>query len=531
MSACLCVLALLLPRMAVAQSGRDVSESLRRGDSAYAASARGEALRAYRAVVAGDSSASSRAVYRLAVMLAEDGMFAESVRLHLLYARLEPNDTRGTLGLARTYAWAGRYEDAVATYGRVPAGGADQREAALGIARTQAWRGRLADAASLYDSLYRSSRDLEALKGLALVAAWQGDLVRSERLWRSVAGAAPNDPEAWTGLAQVLRWRARAFDALDALDSALAHSPGYRDAVNQRRWLDADLAPMLALHAWSTGDSDGNRAQRYSLEGGPRAWRNAAVRLSASQVDAQLGTAAAHARRLAAVLHARLPWEGWGTRAELGAAKVEPGTRAIAALGVSGRLRDRAHLGVHVSHAMLDETAPLIANGVSLSAAQGDIAGALGDRLTVTGSLAAAQLRRSGPPNVRVASSLQAQWSLRHTRSVGLAARLMQHSRAARDGYYSPRRYAHVEGQLRARRGREHIRGWVLTGEAGLGTQFTGGGRYATQRLHGAVAYVFAPGMEWALAGALSNVATAGTATAAGYRFGMLSLGGRVVLP
>jgi hypothetical protein len=110
--------------------------------------------------------------------------------------------------------------------------------------------------------------------------------------------------------------------------------------------------------------------------------------------------------------------------------------------------------------------------------------------------------------------------------------RTIQHAREARDGYFSPRRYAHLELNARARRGRDL--GWVLTGDAGLGLQHIDyrGQRNTqpTQRLTGTVSYVWAPGLEWSLSGALANVATAMTSSASGYRFGSLSVGGRVPL-
>ncbi len=108
---------LTLPWLSARAQGDSAARALfRSGDSAYAVGARAPAINAYRQAVARDSTGSSRAVYRLAVMLAEEAAFRDAITLHLLYATLEPNDAEGVLGLARTYSWAGRTDDALKIY-------------------------------------------------------------------------------------------------------------------------------------------------------------------------------------------------------------------------------------------------------------------------------------------------------------------------------------------------------------------------------------------------------------------------------
>jgi hypothetical protein len=123
-------------------------------------------------------------------------------------------------------------------------------------------------------------------------------------------------------------------------------------------------------------------------------------------------------------------------------------------------------------------------------------------------------------------------WAIAHGRSFGIVARSVQHAKEARDGYFSPRRYEHVELTARARRGREL--GWAFAGDAGFGVQRVNyrGARTTqpSQRLTGSVGYVWSPGLEWTLTGALANVATTATLSTSTYRFGSLSLGGRVPL-
>jgi tetratricopeptide (TPR) repeat protein len=559
-----------------AQQPRPIAVLLQSGDSAYSVGrgARPHAIASYREAVRRDSAASSRAVYRLATMLAEDGLYREAITLHLLYATLEPNDREGALGLARTYTWAGRSDDALAIYRAVLAAEPDYRDAAMGagqvlawsarfeesvatyrawlqhqpsdrdatlaLARTLAWWGKLSEAARIYDSLYASDGSTEARKGLALVTAWQGDLAGSERLWRGLAGEMPSDVEVWTGLAQVLRWRGQPFEARDALHNALTIDPTHRDARSQRRWLDAELAPTVHGRVLSLGDSDGNRAHIYTIEGTALPWRRAAVRFDAAQVRAELGGAQRVSQTARGSVRVRLPWGAdWTARLELGAnGRPNAGSanntqvRAVWQLGLAGRLSNRANGELRVGRSVVDETIPLIVNGVRLTSADGDYGAQIGDRLNVSASLSAGSLRGDSAANARLSSVLAARWVMAQGRSFGITARMLKHSREARDGYFSPRRYAHVELSARARHGREL--GWAFSGDAGLGVQYADyhaqQTTQPTQRLAGSASYVFAPGLEWTVSGVLANVATTGTSSASSYRYGSLSLGGRVPL-
>ncbi len=560
-----------------AQPARTVVAALRSGDSAYAAGARTEAMAAYRDVVRLDSTRYSRAIYRLAVMLAEDGEYSEAIALHQAYMRLEPNDKEGKVGMARTYSWAGRSDDAVALYRSVLADEPDYRDAAVGAGQVLAWSGRYAesvetyrawlrqgrndrqaamalartlawwggshlrDAARLYDSLYAVDCDVEARKGLALVKAWQGDLVGSERLWRDLSSVSPNDPEVWTGLAQVLRWRGRPFDARDALQRALSVDPRHRDARSQRRWLDAELAPVVHARVLRTGDSDGNRAQFYILNGAALPWRRIALRFDATALRATDGSVDRTSRSARGSATIRLPIgaDDWIARVELGANQ-QPGvgasgsarSSALGGVALAKRFGDRSNTEVRVGRSMLDETVALIANGVRMMMTEVDWDSQISDHLSVSASVGGGRVSTDTTSNPRFVGVFGMRWSLAHGRSFGIVARSVQHAEEARDGYFSPRQYQHLELTARARHGREL--GWVITGDAGFGVQSVDyRGAQTTQpsqRLTGSVGYVWSPGLEWTLTGALANVATTATLSTSSYRFGSLSLGGRVPL-
>lgn len=561
-----------------AQPARSAAAVLRSGDSAFAAGARRAAIAAYRDLVRIDTTHSSRAVYRLAVMLAEEGEYSEAITLHKAYTRLEPNDKEGVLGLARTYSWSGRSDDAIALYHSVLAAEPDYRDAALGAGQVLAWSGRysesvetyrswllrrkndrqaamalartlawwggshLHEAALLYDSLYAVDRDVEARKGLALVRAWQGDLVGSERLWRSLSGAAPSDPEIWVGLAQVLRWRGRPFDAREALQRALSVDPTHRDARSQMRWLDAELAPVLHARVLSTGDSDGNRAQFYILTGAALPWRRITVKFDALELRATDGSLDRTSRTARGSTTIRLPIgaDDWIARADFGAnqqpsvsGRGSARSRALGGLALAKRFGDRSSAEVRVGRAMLDETVALIANGVRTTTTEADWDSQISDHLSVSASLGSGRVRTDSTSNSRFVTVVGMRWAVSHGRSFGLVARSVQHAKEARDGYFSPRRYQHVELTARARHGREM--GWVFSGDAGFGVQHVDyRGAQTTQpsqRLTGSVSYVWSPGLEWTLSGTLANVATSATSSTSTYRFGSLSLGGRVPLP
>jgi hypothetical protein len=68
----------------------------------------------YAVAVAADPARSARAVYRLATVEAAGSACRAAVALHRLYTRLEPRDADGFVGLARTLAWAARWEAALA---------------------------------------------------------------------------------------------------------------------------------------------------------------------------------------------------------------------------------------------------------------------------------------------------------------------------------------------------------------------------------------------------------------------------------
>ena len=132
---------------------------------------------------------------------------------------------------------------------------------------------------------------------------WRGELDRSEQTWRKVLETDPRDPEALTGLAQVLSWQGRQTDAESALQAALRANPAYGDARTLLRWVQADLRPSATISAVSINDSDHNRATVLSVDYLARAWWNGAI--GGSYTDRSANFAAIDSRADAVNLFAR----------------------------------------------------------------------------------------------------------------------------------------------------------------------------------------------------------------------------------
>lgn len=563
---------------------RPTSELLAAGDAAWEAERHDDALAAYSIVVARDSAASSRAVFRAATLLAYRSRFDESVRLFRLYMRLEPDDLDGPIALGRTLAWASRFDEAIAVYdaasardpaspgaalGRAQAlawaGKLDaaiaayerwlaahpsDRDADLALARALSWAGRLADAERRYARLAAGGASPDAEKGFARVLGWRGDLGASRERWRELTVKYPRDPEAWTGLAQVLRWSGQNAQAREALLQALALSPGYSDAREQLRWVEAELAPSLEPAVIHSSDSDDNRGTMASLTAGVTPWwrgrAHATVMHRVADAPGQRGSATAG--RLGA---AWSPVSGrWTLRAEAGAERLTAAGDAAAttvplfALRVAGQPAATLALGAGVSRSPFDETATLIARGIEITAVDVDASLTLRPRLTLAGTVGHGTVSGGRVPNSRTAGSGTLRWLVWRGVSLAAGARTFAYERpsfvrdaggdiVARDGYFAPQRYALLEASGRYERGGDL--GWHVSAEGGLGRQTIrieearAASRFA-QRLALTAGYRVAPGIEVGASFGFANVASPSTAGTAEYRATTFALRGRLKL-
>lgn len=467
---------------------RPARAGIEAGDAAWDAGRRDEALARYREAVLADSVSSSRAVFRLASLHTERDQLDEAIRWHRQYVRLEPRDDEGRVALARVLSWAGRYDEAIATYDSVLARDATWRDAALGRARTLAWAGRL-------------DTSVEAYRG------WLGEHEA--------------DADAWTGLGQVLRWSGQAREASVALRHALAAAPAHRDAIEQLRWVEVELSPAVEPVVSHADDSDDNRSTLVALSMTVPALGGGTVGLSRREARLLATSATATTARIAKTVtarRARLRLDAGAARLEsAGAARTSPllGARAW------GALHPRVSAGVGVARAPFDETAALIRNGIETTALDGDVTLALPRRTTLALGGGVTRLTGGDSANVRTAAMASLRWAARRGFSVATTARTFGYERAARDGYFAPERYLLLEGSARAEAGRDL--GWGAALEAGLGRQqitpFAGerAGRMA-QRASAALRWRPAPGFEYGASWWFANVAAPGTASAAEYR-------------
>lgn len=593
------VACLLAPALARAQRGAPAPDAaldslslpvlIARGDSAWTAGREG-AFPYYREVVRRDSAASTRVLYRFATLRAWRNELDDAIALHARYVREEPRDLEGRVALARVQAWASRFAASIATYDAVLKEEADYRDAALGraqalawagrmresidayatwtrthpddreaelaLARTEAWAGRLDDAERRYQRL-ADAGDATAEKGIARVAAWRGDLLRSERRWRALAERYPNDPEVWTGLAQVLRWTGRPGPADAALRRALAAEPGYGDARAQLPWVRAELATGLEPTVTYTNDSDDNRSTYAALAGAfTPPWNG--------RVVAQLSTRAASfgAVSSSSVGMRTIAW--WNPfagrvslRGELGVARLAATVRDTArrgtsrpatAIALSAQPQRRVSLGVGIARIPFDETALLIAGRLVTSSLDGDASVQLPGRVTVAVGLGRGEVTGGAFDNRRTSGSGSARWTIRRGLSIAAAVRQFGYERASfgddasgvfvRDGYFAPARYRLVEGSGRWELPRDL--GWIAGAELGLGSQSLT--PYTDARVRGAAAsrfaqrasatfgYRAAPGLEVTGTVGFANVAAPQTVSAAEYRAWSTTLRARIRL-
>jgi tetratricopeptide (TPR) repeat protein len=571
----------LVARPAAAQD----AARLARADSLWAAGQVDSAAAIYRTVLGATPTARPDLVLRVANAFAWSQRTDSALAWYAHYARLAPGDAQGPVGRARTLAWAARRaealvvldsvvraapaeRDAVLLRAQVQAWAgdlgqaadsyrawlathADDDEARAGLARTLSWDGRFEDAATEYKRL-EARAPAEAAKGIARVTAWRGDLAAAQAQWSDVTRRFPQDPEGWTGLAQVERWQGRTREADAALARALAVSPGYADAVEQRAWVRADLATAGDVLVATNTDSDKNSGLTVSATSlFTPAWQG---RVSVQGVwrRTTLGVTDGSTFGLRAATTWRPDGTAWSVRAELGIAKLWPesGTAACAGSGcvlparstadvqvayavrVGGPIAAGITAGLGVSGAPFDETATLIQNRIRTDGVDADATVTLPGKFSMAGTLGWARVANGTVRNSRVMVTGQVRYALARASWVGVNGRLTAYDTTAfTDGYFAPQRFGLAELALHGELPREL--GWNVIGEAGLGVQVIrviGGApsNQPAQRAQAGVVYRPVPGTEAALTLWIANVASPFSGTT-DYRAGGLTVRGRLV--
>ncbi|MFL5593688.1 MAG: tetratricopeptide repeat protein [Gemmatimonadaceae bacterium] len=548
-------------------------DAMLRADNAYQAGDYASATALFEAIVLGESSPPSLAVFRLATLRSWDSRLDEAVGLYRRYIVQEPRDAEGRLALARTLAWGGHYASAIAIYDTLIASNQRLRDATVGRAQTQAWAGdvkgalavyaawtrdhpsdreasmdyartlawnnQMDEAETLYTQLSRTG-NATATKGLARVIGWKGDLERSEQTWRRVLTTDPADPEALTGLAQVLSWQGRQTDAESALELALRSNPGYGDARTLLRWVRADLRPSMTVSGISINDSDKNRSTGVVVDYVARAWWNGAI--GGTYTGRSANFQGIDSRADAGNIFGR--WQPAGSSWQLRAdgnlthhssTFVSPTSdkRTIGggALRVSGKVGHTLTLGFSAARSPFDETALLIANGVVSSEITSEGQLALPGRVSISGAGSRARLTGGTAENARNAFSSTLRWTGSRRWSIAVTGRQFEYDTTSSDGYFAPRRYTLAEAS-----GRAHIGsslGWNADADIGLGHQSVelfgaAASSRMAERASFTFGYRFDPAREISASGGYANVAAAGQRTGSEYKWNTFALRARL---
>jgi tetratricopeptide (TPR) repeat protein len=508
-------------------------------------------------------------VYRLAVLHSWNGDLKQAIPLFALYVRLEPRDEEGRVALAKAYAWKGNTASAVAIYDSILSRDPSYRDAALGAARavtwagqydaalarydkwlTQnprdieaglararslAWAGRLAQSERAYAALGRGGENLETQKGIAMVAAWRGDLSRSERIWRELSTKAPQDAEIWVGLAQALRWSGRSEAARTALQRALVADPANADAREQMRWVNAELGWTLEPGASALRDSDQNESQLVSLAASVRPVSRTRFTAVGSYRDARLAAARGSSASGRASLRIN-PGNFLTLTGDLGAVRTSAGpgpvknerTFTVGGARATTRFSSGFSIGGGVTRSVFDETAALIASGITVTSWTGEADLKLPGRLGLGAGGEIADLEGGSGPNRRRAGFAVINWRVKRHVSFAVVGRGFGYEESPHDGYFAPSRF--LLGELGTRIGRGHELGWAAELSGGVGVQHVRfddpGVTRGTQRFGAALAYRPRPGAEFVLEYGFSNVAnTTGTVTGGGSVYHASTLG------
>lgn len=505
--AALLAIALLTGRAAAQQepSRADLAARLSQGDAAWEREDHPAARAAYDAVVRADSSFSSRALYRVGLLHAWDNRFGPALSALRLYVRLEPDDLTGRVALARAYAWASRFDVAIAEYDSILSRDARFRDAVVGRAQTLAWR----------DDIPAAERSLEA--------------------WLEQR---PDDAGAWTLLGQFRRWRGDARGARTALEYALARAPEDRDAREQMAWVRTELAPSVALTLVGAKDSEDNtlwhRELTYEMAGIGNSRIGVAARLREASVtdnDAMVMPG------VTAFVSGRPGGRNATTRLELGLVQYPEGlgaavTRARGALRVSGSPRRGLRLSGGATVEPFDEVLSTARRAMTFGFVDLDATYALHPRwqLGLAGSVGQAKGEALGtePGRTTVLGSLR--YAPKRGRSFALSHREVAWSEPQFGVFFAPQRWATTELSYSGERAADL--GLILAADLGVASQWVGfdGGELdqsIVPRGTVRIGYRPLPGREILLGYTYANVAGSGAITASDYRYNALTLGGR----
>ncbi|MEO8335989.1 MAG: tetratricopeptide repeat protein [bacterium] len=511
--------------VAVTPASSDAQLAL--GDSLWDAGRLAEASAAYTRALEEDKL-SVRPNIRLARTLAWAGKTDSALAL-LRNARMRvPDDADVRYSEALYLSWARRFDEALARYDSLIVLYPDLDYVRVGRARTLSWASRLDEAEVAYHELLaRPPTDKDAARdaefGLSQVTSWRGSLVSAAKQFDALLTDDPGDPRALQGLASVRTWQGRPLATVALLERALK-----RDSTNgELRVLLASARTAASPGAnvdvrWSD-DSDGNQNVWWTVS--QSVYLSERVRGVVNGGVLQESDPARHSQRSHVEAAINVNMDRVRLGGALGVRKLNVGT--IAAVGAESgdrstmtaranattRLPANVNVGVGISRFSLDEVPGLVAKAldVTLFDVNADYTPTSG--LTFGLNTNAMQVTDG---NHRTSVSVRGSQRLPARFSIGALARQMRFAET-RQGYFSPSRFSLYE--LQGGWAHENDR-WASSIGAGYGTQSIGPSKPWQDEYHtdASLARRWKNGNEVALNGEISTSAASSVVGAFRYR-------------
>lgn len=477
------------------------------GDSAWEREDHPAAFAAYDAVVRADSAYNTRALFRVGLLHAWADRFGPALSALRLYARLE-NDPEGRTALARTYAWAGRYDQAIAQYDTVLRNAPASRDAVLGRATAFAWAGRLGEAES------------------------------AVRPW---VEANPRDADAWVSLGQFRQWRGAAWGADDAyrraLDVATPNSETAAQVTRLREELRPELRPAALSRVVSALDSEDNGLSDLEVQGSLRTAREvrwtavARVREVTDALNRSVTVPGVHG--VAQWTH---PRSQWTLRSELGVVSFPAGVADAAVQGrgglrATGRVTPRLRMSAGVGREPFDDVVTMAQRALMFSSGDVDLSYTVRRTVSLGLTSSVGRVGGAGIGAQRVVGLGVLRWVPSPGATIAVQHRELSWDAPQFGVFFSPQRWTGTE--VNASWDRQAAVGFQLGGDLAVGSQgirFAGDtelARSMAPRAGMRAGWRVAPGRELLASLLYANVAGAGAVTASDYRFGAFTLTGR----
>jgi tetratricopeptide (TPR) repeat protein len=364
---------------------------------------------------------------------------------------IAPEHQSGRRLRAQTGAWAGRAEESIVAYEALLAENPDDVEARIGLATTLGYAGRHARSIEEFDVvLALAPGDMRALSGKAKAHAAAGHLIEAERAADRAVDADRASGPAWATLGQVYRAQNRDAAALDALRRASDLEPQNAEIRDQYRAVSLSLSPDVRPTVTGEDDSDGNRMVTTALDGEWTLTPRLVLRGRGyyKQLEQDGGSFSfeqkAYGGRLTAEYQAS---PGWRFRGGVGGSATDgTGDPTFLALDVGIRTPDRNPLGfsLDVSSEGLDETAALARRGVRSSTAVLSARWFPSTAWRVDGSLSIGEYE-GDEANARRGWFAGVTRRLGAGFSLGLAHRGLSFEKNLDEGYFDPDFYGIVE--------------------------------------------------------------------------------------